>query len=273
MDTRRRIASLIALSLALSSAPATSWADQPSSDSKVAAGEALAEQAFNLYKEGRFSEAVAAYSRAYELTGSSAIIFNIANIYDRKLRELDLAADYYRRYLRTPDANPELVRKANDRLEVLKQQATPLPASSAPARATTPAPPPPAGPDPVWRTTGLVIGGLGVVSLGVATVFALQAKSKDDESNKYCTGRQCTDERGPELADDAVSAANISTVTFGAGMVALLGGALLYFAGPSGGASGSAARPAPRAGVGMASLRAAPSVGPQLTGLSLTGAW
>lgn len=273
MNTRRRIASLVMLSFALSSAPATAWADPPGgADSKVAAGEALAEQAFNLYKEGRFSESVAMYSRAYELTGSSAIVFNIANIYDRKLREIDLAVDYYRRYLRMPDANPELLRRANDRLEALKHQSTPLPTAS-PSASTTPAAPPPDRPDPVWRATGLVLGGLGVVSLGVSGAFALQAKSKNDESDKYCSGRECTDPRGPELADDAVSAANVSTITFGAGLAALVGGAVIFFAGPTISGAGSAASPAPRAAAGTSSLRAVPSLGPQLTGLSLTGAW
>jgi tetratricopeptide (TPR) repeat protein len=276
MDTRRRIASLLALSLALSSASATAFAQSaPPPESKVAAGEALADQAFTLYKEGRFSESVAAYSRAYELTGSSVILFNIANIYDRKMRELDLAADYYRRYLRTSDAAPDLVRKANDRLDALKQQAAPLPQKSVSAGQTpAPAAPPPDSVDPVWRTTGLVVGGLGIVSLGVSAAFALQAKGKSDDSDKYCTGERCTDPRGPALAEDATTAANVSTITFGAGLLVLAGGALLYFAGPSSGTASS--RPAAtkaRPFSVASSLRAAPNVGPHTASLTLTGAW
>jgi tetratricopeptide (TPR) repeat protein len=265
MQTSRGIASLIAICFALTSAPSVCWADQPSGhpDSKVAQGEALAEQAYSLYKEGRFSEAVAAYLRAYEMTGSSVILFNVANIYDRKLRELDLAAEYYRRYLRAPDATPELVRKANDRLEALKLQTTPAPPSSG---APTPAPTTPVetGPDPTWRTLGLVVGGLGVISLGVSGAFAVQAKNKDDDAKRYCTGKECSDPRGPSLGDEAVTAANVSTITFATGLAALAGGAFLFFAAP--------ARGAPTTG-STRGIRAVPNLGPQTAGLTLVGGW
>ncbi|HEU4533835.1 MAG TPA: hypothetical protein VFS00_06940, partial [Polyangiaceae bacterium] len=179
-----------------------------------------------------------------------------------------------RRYLRTSDATPDLVRKANDRLDALKQQTTPLPQKSASAGLTpAPAAPPPDSVDPAWRTTGLVVGGLGIVSLGVSAAFALQAKGKNDDSDKYCTGQRCTDARGPELAEDATTAANVSTITFGAGLLAVAGGALLYFAGPSSSPSVPPSAARARPSTLASSLRAAPNVGPQVAGLTLTGAW
>jgi hypothetical protein len=270
MKTRRRIASLVAICFALASVPSVGLADQSGggSDSKVAEGEALAEQAFNLYKEGRYNEAVAAYQRAYELAGSSIILFNIANLYDRKLRQLDQAAEYYRRYVRTPDASPDFVRKANERLDAIRQQAATTPAAPAPSTAApapegpSSSPPPPDGePDPAWRTAGLALGGLGLVSLGVSTAFALRARGKEKDADEFCKQRECADPRGIDLGDQALSAARVSTYTFAGGLVGLVGGAVLYFAAPTRSTTSTTAR----------SLRVGPSA--QMAGLVLSGAW
>jgi tetratricopeptide (TPR) repeat protein len=280
MPARRRIAPLTAVCLALAAAPAAGRADQPrdAADSKLTNGAALAERAYELHQAGRFSESVATYLQAYELTGSSPILFNIALIYDRKLRELDLAAEYYRRYLRSPDASPDLVHKANDRLDALRQQASlprPAPAAPTPAPAApTPAPaaptPAPAAPTPAaggdssseWRTFGFVLGSFGMASLGLSAAFAVRAKSKDDQADKFCQEQACTDRRGPALAEDAATAANVATVTLVGGLVGASGGALLYFMPPG-----------RRAATSTGALRFAPSVGYQGGGLSLTGTW
>lgn len=266
MQTKKRLASLGLSCLLLASAPAISWADQPSAspDSKATAGEALAEKAYTLYHEGQFIESLAAYQRAYEMTGASVVLFNIANIYDLKLRELELAGEYYRRYLRAPDATPELVRKSNERLEGLKLQALPPPQSSAkPAPAPAHAPDAPAESGSAWRTTGLVVGGLGLVSLGVSGAFALHAGSKDSDADRYCNSNSECDPAGIELGDEANSAATVSTVTFIGGLAALTAGAVLFFAAPSRAAPAKTAR----------GVRAAPSLGPQTAGFVLAGSW
>jgi serine/threonine-protein kinase len=81
---------------------------------------------------------------------------------------------------------------------------------------------------------GLVIAGAGVVSLGIGTVFGVNAISKNDDAKKFCPrGSQCDDPRGESLSKDANSAAVVANITVGIGAAALVGGGLLYFLSPS----------------------------------------
>ena len=43
--------------------------------------------------EGKHAEAIATYLKVYELSSASVVLLNIANIYDRKLHERELASD------------------------------------------------------------------------------------------------------------------------------------------------------------------------------------
>jgi hypothetical protein len=90
-----------------------------------------------------------------------------------------------------------------------------------------PAPPPSRGVD--LRTVG-IIGGLGVTAVGatLGTVFALQAKSKNDEAGPHCDARGC-DPTGKTLTDDALSAGNVATGAFiGAGVGLAITAAFLF---------------------------------------------
>jgi hypothetical protein len=82
--------------------------------------EQLADRAYELHAAGRYVESIAMYLKAYEASNAGVTLLNVATIYDRKLHERALASDYYRRYLRAPDAEPDLVQKANRRLAALK---------------------------------------------------------------------------------------------------------------------------------------------------------
>ena len=107
----------------------------------------------------------------------------------------------------------------------------------------TPAAPsdaPPGGEDGSGqRTLGYVVAGVGVVGLGVGTVFGLQAISKRGDSDDECPDDQCTT-RGVELNDEAKSAATLSNVGLGVGLVGLGVGAYLILT--AGGSSERAAR-------------------------------
>ncbi len=81
---------------------------------------------------------------------------------------------------------------------------------------------------------GLVVGAIGVVGLGVGTVFGLRAISKNDEAKEVCPrGNVCDEERGVDLTDDAKSAALVSNIGIGVGAAALVGGVVLYLTAPS----------------------------------------
>jgi hypothetical protein len=136
------------------------------------------------------------------------------------------------------------------------------------------APPPPAGATPTGpapatpettpasssplKTVGLIVGGVGIVGLGLGTVFGVIALSKNSAANSgHCGGslggaNQC-DSTGVSDRSDAVSAGNISTIGFVAGGVLLAGGAALWLLAPS------------------SSVQAAPAVGTNGGGVLVRG--
>jgi hypothetical protein len=110
-------------------------------------------------------------------------------------------------------------------------------ATSAPSAAPEPAPPPaPAAHSGSGRrTAAIVVGAVGVVGLGLGTLFGLQAKSAWSEAKSHCTAYpyQC-DSEAVDQRSSANSKATVSTVAFIAGGVALGVGAVLWLtAGPS----------------------------------------
>jgi hypothetical protein len=113
------------------------------------------------------------------------------------------------------------------------------------------------------RTWGYVIGGLGVVGLGIGTVYGFVALSKNSESksNGACDANNFCDAAGKAARDDARRAGNISTFAFVVGGVAVAAGAVLILAGPS------SSKP------DAARIEAAPLVGTSAGGLLLRGAW
>jgi len=92
------------------------------------------------------------------------------------------------------------------------------------------------------RTAGLVTAGVGLLSLGVAGVFALQTRSKVSDAEAWCDGANCWDPRGVDLHDQAKGTADLATVFGIVGAAAVAGGAVLYLTAPRAGAEPSARR-------------------------------
>ena len=101
------------------------------------------------------------------------------------------------------------------------------------------------------KILALVAEGIGVVGLGMGSAFGLVALSRKSDAEKACANL-CTDASGVNKWNDAKSAADISTVAFLAGGLAVAGGAVLWFtartASPAGG-------PSAAIGIGPASLQ------------------
>jgi len=97
------------------SAPAGDGSGQ-SSDDVAGKVEKYAAKAAKLVDTGEYADAVSYLLKAYRLAPAGVLLYNIAYIYDRKLKEYDLAVDFYRRYIRSADAGPEVVRRATKRL-------------------------------------------------------------------------------------------------------------------------------------------------------------
>jgi hypothetical protein len=85
------------------------------------------------------------------------------------------------------------------------------------------------------RTIGFVVGGIGIIGVGIGTVFGLSAMSKENDATKnHCNSSDQCDGQGVQLGKDAQSAATASTIAFAVGGVAIAGGVLLYFTAPKG---------------------------------------
>jgi hypothetical protein len=75
--------------------------------------------------------------------------------------------------------------------------------------------------------TALGVGGVGIA---LGTFFGLRARAKHGESEDFCgANNQCTD-RGLGLREEALDAATVSTIAFGAGLIALGTGVVLLVA-------------------------------------------
>jgi hypothetical protein len=244
-------------------------------DPNVQAVEALTNQAYELTVQNKYSEAIGAYMRAYELSHAGAILFNIATIYDRKLRERSLAMEYFRRYLQATDAVPDFARKAAERLSELKEEeAAEARARSSVAVAPTPATPatetdtpslpespPPAntGVSPL-KPLGIVLGAIGLVGVGTSLGLGALAQSRNTDANRYCSATACATSQGVTLEHQAGDFATAATVTFISGASLLAIGVTLFLAAPRGGTKASAA-----------SFTVQPTVGASSGGLRIDG--
>jgi hypothetical protein len=144
-------------------------------------------------------------------------------------------------------------------------------APATPAAAPAPVASAPVAPAdaPVAKSGGnapliLTLAGVGVVGVGVGTVFALTAKSKYNESKAECDPddlNSCSP-TGLTLRNDARGKGDIATVSFIVGGVALAGAGIVWLVSGSTSEKKSAA---------STRVRATPAVGPHLAGLFVQG--
>jgi hypothetical protein len=120
------------------------------------------------------------------------------------------------------------------------------PAERAPARGSSRS---------TYAALALTSAGVGVVGLGVGTIFGLKSIARHNSAADVCPA-DCQDKHGVDLWDEARSAGNIATVGFIVGGVGLVGAATLWFV----------VRPE-ESRVPTAQLRLGPN------GLSLRGTW
>jgi len=238
---RRAVSGVTVASLALGLVASPALADESSRQTV----EQLAEKAYQQHAAGKYADSISTYLKAYEISKASETLFNVATIYDRKLNERELAADYYRRYIRQPDANPDLVRRATERLTTMKREAqeeqarkAALPVPTAPVPASTPATASPeaapkARADPGWHAAGIIVGATGVAGVLAGLALGAAAKTKNDTANGECSGPSCASQQGVIDARDAGRFATFSTVAVAAGGALVAVGLALYIAAPS----------------------------------------
>jgi hypothetical protein len=108
------------------------------------------------------------------------------------------------------------------------------------------------------RTWALVVGGVGVVGVGVGTVFGARSIAKHDEAAKTCASpNPCGDRQAATAWSDATSAGTVSTLALGIGAAAVAAGIVLWLTSPKAGAR----------------VQTVPSVGAHGAGLVVRGLW
>jgi hypothetical protein len=269
--------------------PSSRAAEADAGAAAESAAERIAAQGYELQATGRYAEAIAAYVKAYELSGAAAALFNVATIYDRRLRDRALAAEYYRDYVGAPDAEPALVERANARLAAMKRDEEAeagraaeagSPASTSPIAEPSPAPaamptvaPPASAPVSVvapphaangapWRTAGFVVGAVGVASVGASLMLGTLALVKSRDADAVCNGAVCSGEDGVRLAQESGHLATASTITFFAGLALVGGGLTMILAAPKGSAAATGRR---------VTVALSPAANPSFAGLDLRG--
>jgi len=236
----RALAVAIALTLV---APVAGHADASWSGTVPAKARALAERGRAFHDAGDYTHAIAAFTQAYVMAPSPALLFNLAQAY-RLQGDCDDAALMYERYLATnpsPDGRVLAETHLANVERCIHKLALHIPVESAPSRLAVPAPPvAPALTATATATVsrkaqlekdiGLGLAGGGGVALAVAVYFTLQAHAaEDDVAAAYARGAKWKDiapidERGKTAATDAK--------IFGiGGALGLAGGLVTYMIG------------------------------------------
>jgi tetratricopeptide (TPR) repeat protein len=145
--------------------------------------------------------------------------------------ELVASAPGYERF----EKSFRIAGEKSTRIEI--PELVPIAPSSAAAAAAeprvVPLPRPPEDSHASTRTAGHIVGGIGVLALGAGTYFGVRALSKKSDSDAECPTDQTCTERGKTLNDDAKTAARLSDVGIGLGLIGLGIGAYLVISSPT----------------------------------------
>jgi tetratricopeptide (TPR) repeat protein len=196
------------------------------------------QQAEALYKRGEYLAAAAEYQAAYDLSGLPGLLYNVAQSY-RLGGEKKKAAEAYRLFLDKAPGH-QLAPVARGHLAALERDLAsstlPPEGPDTPDRPPNPrpdltrraAPAAPAGTGRTLRVAGLVSAGLGVVILGAAVHYGIEAKKASDAisgNDEGWTGSLL------DRYDEGQSAETRMVVLSAVGAAALSGGAILYYLG------------------------------------------
>jgi tetratricopeptide (TPR) repeat protein len=244
---RHRVAAVVLVAASIYS-PSVLADDTAAADpSSVSQSERRAADAFAAYNKKEYAAAIALYLEAYDAAPSASILYNIARIYDLKLHNRPSALAFYRRYVADPAAQGDLIDIANQRLRELRNTeiatarvaddgAVRTDGGTAHARDAVPRAAHDASEErrggwSTLRWTGVALGAVGLVGVGVGGGFGLAAMSRASTAKDQCDGNACVSQQGVDAARTAHSDATVATIGFAGGGALLLTGVALYFLG------------------------------------------
>jgi hypothetical protein len=195
--------------LAVATAPLPVAHVQPSAATDSPDVATMVTEASAAFDAGDFDGAIAAFERAYAAKPDPRFLYNIGRIHE-EAGQLDLAVDYYRRFVAEPGVELEQRDLASQRIEVLTRIRTSLaPTSVPPPRVSEPAeaprddaPPRLDAPGRAMRNTGigLLAGGAALlVTSAITGTFARNTESELGDENDPVRRRDLVD-RGRSLA-------------------------------------------------------------------------
>jgi tetratricopeptide (TPR) repeat protein len=167
-------------------------------EAAIDAAELHSQKGLEHYNEERYPEAVREMLAAYQAVPDAALLYNIARIY-QTMQEPDLAVEYFYRFVKSPDADPDTVQKALAYLAALREQAAALvaaPASVEPVRPVAVA----RVPSVNWQVVPLIVGASGLATGVVAGLLAASAQATYLDADVDYDERLLAQGRGRKLA-------------------------------------------------------------------------
>ena len=217
------------------------------------------EKATRAYDVQKYSEAVDEYQKAYEIGGDPAMLYNVAQSY-RLADQLPDALRFYRRYLqRSPNARnrEDVERKISDLEKTIEERRKA--AAAAPAAPVAPPPqvvvaPPPAPPSAKDEgTSGTLVAGIIVASVGAAALVtaAITGKLASDKADELTRLSMTMGTFDSNLEKNGKTLNTVTIVSAIGGGAAIITGAVLIILSQTGGGETHQAVVAPLVGGGM----------------------
>jgi HEPN domain-containing protein len=222
-------------------------------DAADARAKELYENGADLYDEGRYDDAVAAWEEAYRLSNKALLLYNIANAEERAGRYRD-ALEHLNRYraFATADERSILDRRISN-LERRIQETGAEPAAPAPVVTAPPVTAPDPAPEPAPLTTAstatttadpgpaartgpplatYVFGGVGVAGLAVGGVFGVGAITARGQAEGLCVLHEgttlCPASAGEFIQKDKVDSL-VADISLGVGAASLVTAVVFAF--------------------------------------------
>lgn len=264
LGTSRVVATVLAAALFVGQTGLVAAQPQPTPAQKQQVQDVV-KQAIAKSQAGDHAGAIELYQKAYAISPLPTLLSNIGAEYQLATKPVE-ALKYFCMYLEKDPAGP-LASYATGQAKLLQSQLTgktveEADVCKAPAQEPPPPPPPkeqpvppgppaPSDPGKGMKTGGLIVGGLGVVSVGLGIYFGIQAQKHTDYINDNM------DQWRPDITDyqDEGQRDEYLQITFLAvGGIAVAAGTYLYLKGRSKSRSAESTVVQPTVGAGTAGV-------------------